>query len=320
MEIELLKTFLEVARVRHFGKAAANLYVTQSAVSSRIRLLEQQVGRPLFLRARNNIQLTIYGEKLIDHAEKVLKAWGIACASLAIEEESRPSFAIGGVSSLWESNLLPLLQGVYQRMQGYDLYAEVDCHDNLIKKLLERQLDICFSFDSLPISALVSEKVAEIELLMLCPTPDIDLPAALKLSHVMIDWGKNLTVQYKKIEKSLPNPTLRTNSAQLGLDFFLNNGGTIFLPKSFVATLLKKKKIFTVQGSDPYLCPVYAHFSRSDENEEVLWNVLKFFKKIIDDRKESSVSIASQSPLCKRVRSRKQSTQVQTVGCPSPQV
>ena len=42
MDIEILKTFLEVARVRHFGKASESLFITQSAVSARIRLLEEK--------------------------------------------------------------------------------------------------------------------------------------------------------------------------------------------------------------------------------------------------------------------------------------
>ncbi|MBL4699794.1 MAG: type II secretion system F family protein [Phycisphaeraceae bacterium] len=44
MDIDLLKTFVEVVRTRHFGKAAENLYITQSAVSFRIRQLEQGLG------------------------------------------------------------------------------------------------------------------------------------------------------------------------------------------------------------------------------------------------------------------------------------
>ena len=44
MDIDLLRTFLEVYRTRHFGRTAENLYLTQSAVSARIRLLEE-IGR-----------------------------------------------------------------------------------------------------------------------------------------------------------------------------------------------------------------------------------------------------------------------------------
>ncbi|WP_082880488.1 MULTISPECIES: LysR family transcriptional regulator [unclassified Oleiphilus] len=39
MDIELLRTFLEVKNTRHFGKAAENLYLTQAAVSARIKQL-----------------------------------------------------------------------------------------------------------------------------------------------------------------------------------------------------------------------------------------------------------------------------------------
>lgn len=44
MDTELLRTFIEVSKTRHFGRAAENLYLTQSAVSFRIRQLEQQLG------------------------------------------------------------------------------------------------------------------------------------------------------------------------------------------------------------------------------------------------------------------------------------
>lgn len=62
MDTELLKTFLEVSRTRHFGRAAESLYLTQSAVSFRIRQLENQLGVNLFTRHRNNIRLTAAGE------------------------------------------------------------------------------------------------------------------------------------------------------------------------------------------------------------------------------------------------------------------
>ncbi|MBX4390006.1 LysR family transcriptional regulator, partial [Mycobacterium tuberculosis] len=58
MDTELLKTFLEVSRTRHFGRAADGRYLRESAVSFRIRQLENQLGVKLFTRHRNNIRLT----------------------------------------------------------------------------------------------------------------------------------------------------------------------------------------------------------------------------------------------------------------------
>ncbi|HEY5717214.1 MAG TPA: LysR family transcriptional regulator, partial [Motiliproteus sp.] len=48
VDTALLRTFLEVQKTRHFGRAAEQLYLTQSAVSFRIRQLEELLGVKLF--------------------------------------------------------------------------------------------------------------------------------------------------------------------------------------------------------------------------------------------------------------------------------
>ena len=109
MDTELLKTFLEVQKTRHFGKAAENLYLTQSAVSFRIRQLEQSLGVPLFNRFRNNIQLTVAGEMLLLHAQAVLSA--IHSAKQQIHQNSHPQSRLqllisSELSGLFQSALL----------------------------------------------------------------------------------------------------------------------------------------------------------------------------------------------------------------------
>ena len=58
MDLQLIKTFLEVSTTGSFGAAAGRLYVTQSAVSLRIHRLEDQLGRPLFDRTKSGVVLT----------------------------------------------------------------------------------------------------------------------------------------------------------------------------------------------------------------------------------------------------------------------
>lgn len=95
MDTELLKTFLEVQKTRHFGKAADNLYLTQSAVSFRIRQLEQSLGVSLFNRYRNNIQLTTAGEMLLPHAQAVLSAIASAKQQLAMNFHPERTLQLG---------------------------------------------------------------------------------------------------------------------------------------------------------------------------------------------------------------------------------
>ncbi len=104
MDTELLKTFLEVSRTRHFGRAAEALYLTQSAVSFRIRQLENQLGVNLFTRHRNNIRLTTAGEKLLPYAETLMNTWQAARKEVA-HSSRHNEFSIGASASLWECML-----------------------------------------------------------------------------------------------------------------------------------------------------------------------------------------------------------------------
>ena len=102
MDTEILRTFLEVNRTRHFARAADNLYLTQAAVSARIRQLEAQVGARLFSRNRNNIQLTPAGHRLVPHAEAGLASWNRALLEVGAETEGRALVALGCLPSLRE--------------------------------------------------------------------------------------------------------------------------------------------------------------------------------------------------------------------------
>lgn len=102
MDTELLRTFLEVNKTRHFGRASENLYLTQAAVSARVKQLESQLGVPLFIRARNNIQLTIEGERLVPHAETILLAWSRVKQDVALKPEQKQQINIGNHSRFVE--------------------------------------------------------------------------------------------------------------------------------------------------------------------------------------------------------------------------
>ena len=105
MDIESLRTFLEVARTRHFGKAAEELCVTQSAVSARIRQLEQTMGVALFTRQRNNIQLASEGQQLRKHAETIVQVWARARQETGLRAEFTRGLAVGAMWDLWETLL-----------------------------------------------------------------------------------------------------------------------------------------------------------------------------------------------------------------------
>lgn len=73
MELRQLKYFVEVADTACFSTASRQLFISQSAVSQQIKLLEEELGAQLFIRQHNNIVLTESGEELYPLAKQVLK-------------------------------------------------------------------------------------------------------------------------------------------------------------------------------------------------------------------------------------------------------
>ena len=99
MDIEQLKTFLEVERMRNFRKAAENLCISPSAISARIRQLEQTLGLALFRRDRQKVSLSPAGERFKRHARFILGAWERAHEEIALSDQVDKRLTVAGVRS-----------------------------------------------------------------------------------------------------------------------------------------------------------------------------------------------------------------------------
>ncbi len=72
--LSALRAFEAAGRLRSFTKAAAELHVTQAAVSHQVRTLEEQLGLPLFHRTTRRLDLTPAGERLLAAASQAFDA------------------------------------------------------------------------------------------------------------------------------------------------------------------------------------------------------------------------------------------------------
>ncbi|QGV79653.1 LysR family transcriptional regulator [Streptomyces ficellus] len=87
MDLALLRTFVTVHRAGSFTRAAALLGLSQPAVTSQIRTLERQLGRPLFLRQARGVTPTTIGDELAHRAAPHLDAL-VEIAETGLDDES----------------------------------------------------------------------------------------------------------------------------------------------------------------------------------------------------------------------------------------
>lgn len=274
MDTDLLKTFLEVARTRHFGRAAENLYLTQSAVSSRIRQLEGSLGVELFSRHRNNIQLTPAGEKLTPLAESSVLLEQRIRQEVSIADDRHYQLAIGATPNLWDAVLQPRLPTLWRR-PGMAISALAHSSSTLVRQILERNLDLVLVFDAPKADELVSKEVMTTSLMMVASQPCDDWQSAASLGYVLVDWGTSFRIQHASEFKDMPPPVLTTNTGRIALDCLLSQGGAAYLPAGLVAPYLDAGELFAVERAPVMTRQVFASYLHSRKEDALIEDIIR---------------------------------------------
>ncbi|MFP1757491.1 HTH-type transcriptional regulator HdfR [Lonsdalea quercina] len=226
MDTDLLKTFLEVSRTRHFGRAAESLYLTQSAVSFRIRQLENQLGANLFTRHRNNIRLTPAGERLLPYAENLINTWSIAKKEVA-RSQQHSLLSIGATASLWEAYLTSWLNELYLQRPLLQLEARIALRQSLVQQLLERQLDLLITTEPPKMEELASQLLGNFSLSLFTLKGQ---QSKEHLPYIRLEWGVDFRQQENRLFPNEHMPVMTTTSAQLTRQLISTLGGCAFLP------------------------------------------------------------------------------------------
>lgn len=122
MDSDALATFLAVHRRGGVSAAADELARTQSAISRRLALLEQEVGAPLFERIGRGLVLSEVGAALLPHAERVAAAIGDArAAAEAARSGAGGRVQVVTVGTLANASLAAALKRAQARHPGLDL-------------------------------------------------------------------------------------------------------------------------------------------------------------------------------------------------------
>src|SRR5919202_3852326 len=83
LHVRDLRYFVAVAEELHFTRAADVLHISQPSLSRQIRVLERDLGFPLFTRDRRAVALTAGGEALLPRARALLESWDAAFSEVA---------------------------------------------------------------------------------------------------------------------------------------------------------------------------------------------------------------------------------------------
>ncbi|WP_329087355.1 LysR family transcriptional regulator [Streptosporangium sp. NBC_01469] len=196
MDVHLrdLRYFVAVAEELHFTRAAERLFVSQPALSKQIRVLERQLGFPLFERTPGGARLTPQGSALLPTAREMLQLWG---TGLDAARQAAPSgtLVIGMQTSVGRNLQRETLRRFRERMPGWTVSLRLVSWDDPSGGLADGSSDVAFVWlptpEGLAVRVLVRERRfaalpeghplacrAEIDIDDLRDEPFISLPAA----------------------------------------------------------------------------------------------------------------------------------------------
>jgi DNA-binding transcriptional LysR family regulator len=150
MELWQLEVFSAVAAEKSFSRAGHKLGRTQPAISSAIKLLEGELGEPLFDRMGKSIRLTVAGELLSEYAKRLLRLREEAVLAVGeLRGLSRGTLRLGAN----ETTCLYLLPEVLAAFKQAYPQVQIDIHRAITRSITERVIDgaLDFGIVTLPI-------------------------------------------------------------------------------------------------------------------------------------------------------------------------
>jgi DNA-binding transcriptional LysR family regulator len=273
MDLELLRTFLEVARLRHFGHAAEALHLTQAAVSARIKVLESTLDVRLFDRIKRDIRLTPEGNRLLRHADLLIAGWRKARQEVTVGEANL-QLSFGGGLRLWEVFLQDWLQQLRIRQPEIALIAESHSPEVLTRRLLDGVLDLAFMLEPAQIDVLNVREVATIRLVLVSTRPGMDVDEALGDGYLMVDWGLAHALTHRRLFPDAPEPQTRLATAGMALSYMLAIGGSAYVPLHMVGDDLAMGHLHRVTEAPCIDYPAYAVYPVRGPRAELIKQVL----------------------------------------------
>jgi LysR family transcriptional regulator, flagellar master operon regulator len=277
MDIELARTFVEIVSTGSFIKAADRLHVAQTTVSARVRLLEQQLGRPLFVRNKAGATLTPAGEQFLRFAPTFVQLWQRARQQVAVPEGHRAVLTVGSEVSLWQPFLLDWVKAMRRSHADIALRVHVDVPQDLITHVASGLVDIAIMYAPQHRPGLEIDLLSEEELVLV--TTDLERYRPDDPHYVHVEWGSDFSLHHAV---SFPDstPSLVANLGPLALNYVLAEGGSGYFRMNAVQDYLKSGKLRLVPDAPRFSFPVYAVHS-VNVDADTLGAALKVLRAVV---------------------------------------
>tara|TARA_R110002167_G_scaffold41655_5_gene127121 strand:- start:1191 stop:2159 length:969 start_codon:yes stop_codon:yes gene_type:complete len=302
MDIVLARTFLEIATSGSFFNAAKRLNVTQSTVSVRVKRLEKELGRTLFLRTKSGTQMTPAGEQFERFARSMMKVWEEARYQVGVPDTFQSSLTIGSQYSLWPKFAMRWLRLLERFMPDVALRAEMGMPDRLLRLMLDGLVDVAVMYTPQLRPGLSVEVLMEDTLVLAASSPDY--PRQLDESYIFIDWGPEFAQAHKTHFPEFRASHVTLALGTLSARYVIEHKRAAYFPARFIEEEVEEGTLHLVNDAPVFPFPIYAIWN-TDSDTELVDRALRMLRRVAsrvdDDQHEMLEGAGLESSMAPRL-------------------
>ncbi|MCC3381539.1 LysR family transcriptional regulator [Paenibacillus farraposensis] len=263
MELKQLEYFMAVCRELHFTRAAEKLGIAQPSLSQQIRLLEHEIGTPLFDRVGKKTLITEAGKILLDHSYNVFHELSQAKAAISeLQGLKRGTLKIGALLTVVNYLLPPTVIGFHHSYPNVELSVLGLRTGDIYEGLLQNKLDLGIVYlpmehedlatiplykQNLALAAPIGHPIAKerfVHLDVLKDVPSVLLPSTYYMRQLINDACRSLDFT--------PHPALELSTMESIINMVNKGVGVTILPKAYL-DYIANKGIRTIPIQNPTL-------------------------------------------------------------------
>lgn len=281
MNKEYLETFLSLVTYKNFTKSAEMLHVAQSTVSSRLKSLERELGKKLFIRTNTGVELTPAGLTFLPYAKRIIELFDESKKELALDEQYTERLVLGGPSSAWNYIYREVLSRFAINNKQVSLELKTHSSENTISKVLDKVIDVGISYTKPTHPNLIVHKhikdhytfVSRRRFNKLITLEDLN-----SQTFILNNWGDSFLEWFKELTGIDYLPSLRMNQTAIVLKMLEEDDYFSLMPSMIAQPFIKNKKLFYLKSDiEMPSHHIYIFTAKNRKKEAVIKKILAAF-------------------------------------------
>jgi LysR family transcriptional regulator, flagellar master operon regulator len=266
MDTETLRSFLEIASDGSFTAAASKLNIAQSTVSARIHLLEEQLGRRLFVRDRDGTKLTAAGRQFLPLAAAIVRTWEQARQDIAVPEGYEHLLRLTAPAYLWDPIVMPWLQWMRANRPKVALRLEGSFPDAAVDQIAEGLLDISIVHVPRVLPGIIFEQLAVDKVVLVRHAA---MTGHWTDNYVFVDWGPDFRIAQDRAFGAAARPAISIVLVSAALRYVLTQAGSAYLPLTAVKQGIEAGELESVEDAPTFERPIYLAYPSNPASSEI---------------------------------------------------